>query len=759
MNVRQKLLLLAGAGLVGALSISGVSFYVQRLAATERTAQAMVETALRNHADGDMMHDAIRADVLAAILGARNGDRQAILEAREELAEHAARFRRNLEENAALPLDAEVKKVATDLTPALERYIASGQEMTDFALDSPDQIELRLPAFLEAFGELEDAGEELSNELAAVADSTHAKLSAIETRSGRMQLGALIGFGLFQIVLSMALIRYVARSLRSSVEIADKVASGNLTSVISTGATDEFGELFEALDRMQRDLAARDARDGRVAAENLRVRRALDTASAPVMLVDDDQKIIYQNEAALGMWRAAEPDLRVVDPAFDAGRLAGGRLHQIDRALDFRSLHASERRTIRKGSRTFQLAAGPVLGAQGERMGTVLEWHDRTAEMAVGESISALVDAASRGDFGRRVDIRDKEGFFRTFGESINRLVETCESGLKDVLRVLSAVARGDLTEKMSNDYAGLFAALKDNTNGTIDQLRTLLGDIQQATVSIDLAAREISTGNAHLAERTRQQAASVEETASSMVEIHSTLKRNEDTSHQANKFAARARDVAIQGGEVVDQVVKTMSEIDQSSSKITDIITVIDEIAFQTNLLALNAAVEAARAGEQGRGFAVVASNVRVLAQRTADSAREIKALIDESVTTVASGTQLVERAGMTMKEVVASVKRVSDMIAEISSASSEQSDGLDRVGQAVARFDATTRENAAMVDQAMSAARSLEQQSERLTAKVEVFRLDESRPARRPGPKPSLPPRGRAAPGRERGAWGAPL
>jgi PAS domain-containing protein len=241
--------------------------------------------------------------------------------------------------------------------------------MTDFALDSPDQIELRLPAFLEAFGELEDAGEELSNELAAVADSTHAKLSAIETRSGRMQLGALIGFGLFQIVLSMALIRYVARSLRSSVEIADKVASGNLTSVISTGATDEFGELFEALDRMQRDLAARDARDGRVAAENLRVRRALDTASAPVMLVDDDQKIIYQNEAALRMWRAAEPDLRVVDPAFDAGRLAGGRLHQIDRALDFRSLHASERRTIRKGSRTFQLAAGPVLGAQGRADG------------------------------------------------------------------------------------------------------------------------------------------------------------------------------------------------------------------------------------------------------------------------------------------------------------------------------------------------------------------------------------------------------
>jgi methyl-accepting chemotaxis protein len=330
---------------------------------------------------------------------------------------------------------------------------------------------------------------------------------------------------------------------------------------------------------------------------------------------------------------------------------------------------------------------------------------------------------------------------------------------LKDVLRVLSAVARGDLTEKMSNDYAGLFAALKDNTNGTIDQLRTLLGDIQQATVSIDLAAREISTGNAHLAERTRQQAASVEETASSMVEIHSTLKRNEDTSHQANKFAARARDVAIQGGEVVDQVVKTMSEIDQSSSKITDIITVIDEIAFQTNLLALNAAVEAARAGEQGRGFAVVASNVRVLAQRTADSAREIKALIDESVTTVASGTQLVERAGMTMKEVVASVKRVSDMIAEISSASSEQSDGLDRgrSGRRTLRRD-DAREcrdgRPGHVGRPLprAAVGAADRQGRGLPARRESPRAS-------PGTEAVASSPGTRGAGRERGAWGAPL
>ena len=742
MNVKAKLLLLAGAGLAGAVLISGVSFYNQSVAKQERDAQAVVETALRNHVDGDMMHDAIRADVLAAILGARDNDREAIRAAQEEMTTHAARFRRNLADNQALPLEPEVKKLIADVTPALEHYISSGQTMTTLALESPQQLDAKLPAFLQAFGELEDAGEALSTKLEAVADSTHTRLTELETRSTQLQLGVLIAFGLLQLVLSIALVRYITGSLQKSVNVADKVASGDLTSVVPTDGTDEFGQLLKSLDRMQRDLAERNERDGRVAAENLRVRRALDTASSPVMIVDNDQVVVYQNDAAQNMWRRAEADIRTAEPGFSAAAIAGGKAQLIDASFDFRSVSATEKRTLRKGKRTFDLAAGPVQGAAGERVGTVLEWQDRTAEIAVEESIATLVEAAARGDFSRRVDVADKQGFFKVFGEAINRLVQTCDDGLNDVLRVLSAVARGDLTEKMTREYDGTFAALKDNTNQTIEQLRALIGEIKSATESIDTAAREISTGNADLADRTQRQAASVEETASSMEEINSTLKRNEENSHEASKLARSARDVAIQGGTVVDQVVKTMGDINQSSRKIADIITVIDEIAFQTNLLALNAAVEAARAGEQGRGFAVVASEVRGLAQRTAESAREIKSLIGESVSTVANGTELVERAGKTMGEVVESVKRVSDMIAEISAASSEQSMGVSRIGEAIVQFDTTTQENAALVEQATAAARSLEEQSGMLTRQVNVFRLDAGQPVARSAARATRPP-----------------
>ena len=293
---------------------------------------------------------------------------------------------------------------------------------------------------------------------------------------------------------------------------------------------------------------------------------------------------------------------------------------------------------------------------------------------------------------------------------------------------MLRALAGGDLNQKITAEYEGTFAVLRDGTNTTIDNLREIIGTIKQSADLINTAAKEIASGNQDLSSRTEEQASSLEETASSMEQLTSTVRQNAENARQANELAGSAQLVAERGGEVVGQVVSTMGSIHQASSKIADIIGVIDGIAFQTNILALNAAVEAARAGEQGRGFAVVATEVRNLAQRSAAAAKEIKGLIGDSVDRVEAGSKLVDQAGKTMEDVVTSIKRVARIMADISSASREQSAGIEQVSLAVSQMDEVTQQNAALVEEAAAAAESLEEQAFSLAQAVAVFRVDGS-------------------------------
>jgi len=302
------------------------------------------------------------------------------------------------------------------------------------------------------------------------------------------------------------------------------------------------------------------------------------------------------------------------------------------------------------------------------------------------------------------------------------------KQAVNEVQRVLSALSQGNLTEKMVGQYSGDFGRMRDDANATVDQLTQIITQIKAATDTINTASKEISSGNTDLSARTEQQAASLEETASSMEELTSTVKQNAENAKQANQLAMGASEVARKGGSVVSEVVTTMSAINESSKKIVDIISVIDGIAFQTNILALNAAVEAARAGEQGRGFAVVAAEVRSLAQRSAGAAKEIKTLIGDSVEKVGNGSKLVEQAGKTMEEIVTSVKRVTDIMAEISAASQEQSQGIEQVNQTITQMDEVTQQNAALVEEASAAARSLEEQAGGLSHSVSQFKLDAS-------------------------------
>ena len=350
----------------------------------------------------------------------------------------------------------------------------------------------------------------------------------------------------------------------------------------------------------------------------------------------------------------------------------------------------------------------------------------KTSLLNVNKEIELIASAGARGDFSKRSDANRFEFMFKEMLSNLNTLVESCDGAFGDVLRMSNALAQGDLTQKITNNYVGMFDKVKNGMNGTVENLKALVSEIKDASDTINTASQEIAAGNNDLSHRTEQQAASLEETAASMQELTSTVQTNSENAKYANHLALASSDLARKGVAAVNEVVTTMQDINESSRKVVDIITVIDGIAFQTNILALNAAVEAARAGEQGRGFAVVATEVRSLAQRAAAAAGEIKALISDSVDKVEDGSSLVTKAGKTMEEIVTSIQNVTTTIAQITAASTEQTTGIEQVNQAISEMDDVTQRNAALVEEAAAAAEALEEQARHLSVTMSNFKIE---------------------------------
>ncbi|WP_277381734.1 methyl-accepting chemotaxis protein [Stenotrophomonas maltophilia] len=592
---------------------------------------------------------------------------------------------------AALPAQDKERELYRAASAQVDRYFAANKAMRD-AVAAGDGIlaqqisdEQSRPARRELF----DALKALGAHIAGLMDARIADANATHRASMIAIIGCIVLLSLLAAALATVISRAVTGPLGKAVQAIQAVARGDLS--VSTRATsnDEAGQMLSATAEMTAML--------RRFSEQTQLMAQMHAGPDISHRIPEDFPGVY-GQLASGINTVIFEHLDAIRDAIDVlNQYAVGNL-----APDARRL---------PGSRA-------ILH---ESMDAA-----KSSLLAINTQIQQLAAAAAAGDFSQRGDAQRFQHDFKVMIDHLNTMMEVADSNLGQLSQLLQSIAAGDLTARMDGQFNGVFARMRDDANATVTQLTRIVGQIQASASSITLAAGEIASGNNDLSRRTEQQAANLEETAASMEELTSTVRQNAEHARQANQLAIGAHGVASQGGEVVGQVVTTMSAIEASSKKIAEIISVIDGIAFQTNILALNAAVEAARAGEQGRGFAVVASEVRTLAQRSAAAAKEIKGLIDDSVGKVADGSALVHKAGATMDEIVASVQRVTDIMAEISAASQEQSAGIEQVNQTVVQMDETTQQNAALVEEATAAARAMEEQAVQLGEAVARFRLE---------------------------------
>lgn len=718
-SLKQKLL---GMGLLSVVALGGLTTFnvINQKALESRSAPipAMMEAEATN--------SALRTNQLQGMLYLFESIEQKNTGAvRPETVQALEKAIEDLKRNSASLIEQKPEGVSDETLRTIERDIAtvSGGLSQLATLLKGNGSNEEISALLE---KVQEPRVRLRDNFAAIEKTLRGNLSGIQTSTlaslqsnGRTTLIASLTAIALLIPFLFFVIRDITRSIGRVVQTIGSLAKGDTDiTVPDTHRHDEIGILARAMEGLKESIA-----------KAYSLQNLVDNMSQPIICCDANFTITYANQSAFTTLKKLEKHMPV-----SLDRLIGTNIdifhknpaHQRGMLSDASKM--PHKAVFQFGGEWLSLNANILKDRKGAVIGSFIDWNlvteEKNSEIVVREQFSALINQANDGDLSNRIEVSALTGVYRELAENLNRLMDTIGTPINNAVETLNGLAAGDLALTMEGDFKGAFKAMQDALNSTLARLRDTVSQIKDAAASVNTAANEIAASSSDLSVRTEEQASSLEQTAASMEELTTTVKKNTESATHGRKLAGEASTIANQGEQVVDAAVQAMGDIERSSQKIADIISVIDEIAFQTNLLALNAAVEAARAGDAGKGFAVVAQEVRALAGRSASASREIKTLISDSVDQVQVGSGFVKQAGTTLRDIVVSVKQVTDLMNDIANASIEQSSGIDEINTAISQMDEVTQQNAALVEENTAAAQSMAEQAKSLEVLIGYFR-----------------------------------